>query len=88
MPYFIDDQHPDCPEWAVVKDDGELIACHDSQESAIAQMVAISEEEGVEVGGSYSRSQRAAPDELEVGDFVRWQSSGGTAQGRITRIVR
>lgn len=88
MPYFIDDQHPDCENWAVVKDDGELVACHDSRESAIEQMVAISQAEGVEVGGTYTRSQRAAPDELEVGDFVRWQSSGGTAQGRITRIVR
>ena len=31
---------------------------------------------------------RAAPDELRIGDFVRWDSSGGTAQGRIERIVR
>jgi len=31
--------------------------------------------------------QRAEPGELEVGDFVRWDSSGGTAQGRIERIV-
>lgn len=30
---------------------------------------------------------RAEPGELEVGDFVRWDSSGGTAQGRIERIV-
>ena len=31
---------------------------------------------------------RAEPDELEVGDFVRWDSSGGVAQGRIERIER
>ena len=31
---------------------------------------------------------RAEPDELSVGDFVRWNSSGGTAQGRIDRIER
>lgn len=31
---------------------------------------------------------RAAPDALVVGDFVRWDSSGGTARGRIVRIVR
>jgi len=31
---------------------------------------------------------RAEPDALDVGDFVRWSSSGGNAQGRITRIVR
>ena len=32
--------------------------------------------------------QRAEPDELKVGDFVRWNSSGGTARGKIDRIVR
>ena len=31
---------------------------------------------------------RVAADEVEVGEFVRWSASGGTAQGRITRIVR
>lgn len=30
--------------------------------------------------------ERAEPGELNVGDFVRWDSSGGTAQGRIERI--
>lgn len=30
----------------------------------------------------------AAPGALKVGDFVRWNSSGGTAQGKIERIVR
>ena len=31
---------------------------------------------------------RAAPDGLKVGDFVSWDSSGGTARGKITRISR
>ena len=31
---------------------------------------------------------RAAPDALSVGDFVSWQSSGGTARGEIERIER
>jgi len=31
---------------------------------------------------------RAKPDGLKVGDFVRWNSSGGTARGKIDRIVR
>ena len=88
MPYFITNSHEDCTSWAVVKQDGELVACHDTEESATDQMVAISLEEGLEPGGTYSRQKRAAPDELEVGDFVRWESGGGTAQGRITRIVR
>ena len=32
--------------------------------------------------------KRAEPDGLKVGDFVRWNSSGGTARGKIDRIVR
>lgn len=31
---------------------------------------------------------RAEPDELSVGDFVTWDSSGGEVYGRITRIER
>ena len=31
---------------------------------------------------------RAAPDALSTGDFVSWDSSGGTARGKITRISR
>lgn len=30
---------------------------------------------------------RAAPDATAVGDYVSWESSGGRAQGRITRLV-
>ena len=32
--------------------------------------------------------ERAEPGSLSVGDFVRWDSSGGTAQGQIERIER
>lgn len=31
---------------------------------------------------------RAAPNELKTGDFVQWDSSGGSARGHIERIVR
>ena len=30
---------------------------------------------------------RAAPGTLQVGDWVRWNSSGGTARGKIEEIV-
>jgi HK97 family phage major capsid protein/HK97 family phage prohead protease len=33
-------------------------------------------------------NDRAKPDELKVGDFVSWNSSGGRARGKIERIVR
>ena len=32
--------------------------------------------------------ERAAPNALKTGDFVSWNSSGGTARGKITRIVK
>jgi len=97
MPYFISDRHPDCPGWSVVKEDGELLACAESQEAAVEQMVAVSLAEDMEPGGTYEgdefkprpeRSVRAAPDELEVGDFVEWDSSGGMARGTIELIER
>lgn len=31
---------------------------------------------------------RAKPDDLKVGDFVSWNSSGGRARGKIERVVR
>lgn len=33
-----------------------------------------------------SKEQRAEPNELAVGDFVRWSSSGGNAYGRIIQV--
>ena len=116
MPYFITDESPDCPNWAVVKDDGEVVACHGSRQEAVDQMVAISIAEGIEPGGTYTASERdtaqsessegrsetcqdcdgdcevckevrAEAGELEIGDFVRWNSSGGIARGRIEHIM-
>ena len=92
MPYFISET-TDCPSWAVVKEDNSVVACHDSKQSAIEQMVALSLAENLEPGGERKIQKkklkyRAEPDELSVGDFVRWGSGDNVAQGRITRIVR
>ena len=51
MPYFVTDSATDCAGWGVVKDDGELMGCHTTKQSAIDQMVAISVAEGIEPGG-------------------------------------
>ena len=67
MPYYITQENSECPDWAVEKENGELIACHDSKESAIAQAVAISLAEKTEFLG-----ERAAIGLLQVGDFVSW----------------
>jgi len=63
VPYYITSES-ECPSWAVVKDDGSVIACHDSKESATAQMLAISLEEGIEPGGERAKKnyKRDLPD--------------------------
>lgn len=53
MPYFITDKHPDCGNWGLVKEDGELIYCHPDKESATNHMIAISLEEGIDPAGEY-----------------------------------
>ena len=85
MPYFISQNNPDCAqgEWAVEKEDGEVIGCHSTKQSAIGQMVAVSIAEDIEPGG-----ERAKPTELEVGDYVSWNTSGGRARGEIVEIER
>jgi HK97 family phage prohead protease len=83
VPYYISET-TDCPGWAVVKEDNSVVSCQDSKDDAIAQMVALSLAENIEPGGEL----RAEPNELEVGDFVRWGNGDNVAQGRITRIVR
>ena len=34
------------------------------------------------------RENKAEPDSLKVGDMVSWDSSGGRAKGKITKIVK
>jgi hypothetical protein len=83
MPYYISNTNPNCSGWAVEKEDGEVIGCHGTKQDAIDQMVAVSIAEDMEPGG-----ERALPNELTEGDFVRWDSSGGTARGRIEHVMR
>ena len=57
MPYFVTDQSADCSGWATIKDDGEVLGCHETKADAIAQMVALSLAEGIDPGG-----ERALPE--------------------------
>ena len=34
------------------------------------------------------QEERAAPDAVKVGDFVEWDSSGGTARGKVEHVMR
>jgi HK97 family phage prohead protease len=60
MPYFIS-ENTDCPEWAVVKEDGVVITCQPTKQDAIDQMVALSIAEEIEPGGEFA-STRELPD--------------------------
>lgn len=53
MPYFVTDRSPECDAWATVKEDGELVACHPTEQEAIDQMVAVSLAEDIEPGGTF-----------------------------------
>ena len=87
MPYYITDSAEGCPGWATVKEDGEIMGCHEDKQSAIDQALAIAQAEGSTFEGERSEV-RAEPDELEVGDFVEWDSSGGMARGTVELIER
>jgi len=76
MPYFVTEEGEleGCAGYATVKEDGEILGCHDTKQAAIDQMIALSIAEDLEPGGDYSN--RAAPDALIVGDFVSWTRPG------------
>jgi HK97 family phage prohead protease len=67
VPYYITDKSADCPAWSVIKESGEVLACHDTKESAIEQAIAVSIAEETEFVG-----ERAAVGELKIGDWVTW----------------
>jgi HK97 family phage prohead protease len=81
VPYYITDKSEDCPSWAVVKEDGELLACHDSKDSAIEQAIAVSLSEDVEFGG-----ERAAVGLLASGDFVTWDVNDPTVVAQVVVV--
>jgi HK97 family phage prohead protease len=81
MPYFITDKSPDCSGWATIKEDGEVIGCHQTKQDAIDQMVAVSIAEDMEPGG-----ERALPEELNEGDYVMWFNGDELMQGEIKEI--
>ena len=60
MPYYITDDAADCEGWATVKDDGEVMGCHDTKQGAIDQALAVAQAEGSTFEGE--RAVRALPD--------------------------
>jgi uncharacterized protein len=58
MPYYITDKSPDCNGWATVKDDGEVMGCHQTKQEAIDQALAIAQAEG----STFEGEARQLPD--------------------------
>ena len=81
MPYFITDQSPDCPVWATVKEDGEVMACHATKDDAVAQMVALSINEDMEPGGELRAP--APPKDQITGSAENQPGSAAGAGGDI-----
>ena len=94
MPYFITDQADSCSGWAVVKSDGEVMGCHETKESAIDQMVAISLEEGIEPGGERSLEIRAVnltpPAYMRAAarKGLRYYEEGKGGDGLVEKTIR
>ena len=82
MPYYIKQGVVGCSGWATIKEDGEVIGCHQSKADAIAQMVAVSLAEDIEPGG-----ERALPGELVEGDFVEWFDEDAIYRGQVEYVM-
>lgn len=58
LPYYIAKDRPGCDgRWAVVKESGAVVKCHETKEMAIRQMVAVSVAEGIEPGGEWKKDE-------------------------------
>jgi HK97 family phage prohead protease len=92
MPYYITKEAEDCAGWAVVKEDMEILGCHLLKQDAIEQMVAISNEEGIEPGGELEieddeMEMAAAPVKLTASVTIDAAASDGTARRTISGIA-
>jgi HK97 family phage prohead protease len=81
VPYYITDKSADCPAWSVIKESGEVLACHDTKESAIEQAIAVSIAEETEFVG-----ERAAVGELKIGDWVTWNIRNPNVLAQVVLI--
>lgn len=82
MPYFIEQNHPDCKSgWAVTDGAEGYYGCHTTKASAIKQAVAVSIATDEPFEG-----ERAAIGELAVGDWVSWNEFDPEIAAQIVAI--
>jgi uncharacterized protein len=77
VPYYIEENNPSCAvgEWATVKEDGEIMGCHEDKQSAIDQALAIAEAEGSTFEGERSEAR-------DLPDNYRPATSDDVPEGR------
>ena len=75
MPYFITDSAEGCPGWATVKEDGEIMGCHEDKQSAIDQALAIAQAEDSTYEGERAEAR-------ELPDNYRPATSEDVPEGR------
>ena len=75
MPYFVSDQQSDCSSWATVKQESDgsytTLACHDTKQEAIDQMVAVSISEDMEPGGEVAKRDSVGEDRSKMKKIER-----------------
>ena len=74
MPYFITDKSPDCSGWATIKEDGEVLGCHQNKQDAVDHMVAVSLAEDMAPGGE----RNSDADEVIIVDIDGTLIAGGS----------
>jgi len=82
MPYYITDESPDCSGWAVVKEDGEQLGCHQTKQDAIDQMVALSIAEDIEPGGERKYKKTVKKYKRDLPDNYRPALAEDVPEGR------
>ena len=80
MPYYITDEAAGCSGWATVKDDGEVMGCHDSKQGAIDQALAIAQDEGSTFEGE--RYKKDKKKRRSLPDAYRPATDGDVPEGR------
>jgi hypothetical protein len=77
MPYFIEENNPSCAmgEWATVKEDGEVMGCHEDKQGAIDQALAIAQAED-------STFEGELPEARELPDNYRPATADDVPEGR------